>query len=107
MVDSGSTDSTLSIVERYADFVYSHPYRDHAQQLTWALQHAALSRDWVLWLDADFAVSEELRDQKTAVLSYPQEGRGGYFLNVYQAILDGSVRKTAVPLRQPAHADGR
>lgn len=67
IVDSGSTDDTEAIARRYTDKFYVHtewpgfgPQRQRAQSY--------VSSDWVLWLDADEVVTEELADSIRKVL---------------------------------------
>jgi len=62
VVDSGSTDGTRAICERYTRHFLVHPYRNHAQQWQWALEHLPLEAEWVLALDADFVVTPELAE---------------------------------------------
>ena len=62
LVDTGSTDRTVQIAEKFKAKVYHHPWEnDFAKHRNQALSYAA--GDWVLILDAD----EEL-DQETAPL---------------------------------------
>jgi glycosyltransferase involved in cell wall biosynthesis len=56
--DSGSTDRTVAIAERFGARVLVHPFDDFARQRNRA--QAAARYDWVLHLDADERVSPEL-----------------------------------------------
>ncbi|MBV9279274.1 MAG: glycosyltransferase family 2 protein, partial [Chloroflexi bacterium] len=60
VVDSGSSDATLSIVRRYTDRVAQHPFETYARQRNWAQDNLPLSYPWVLHLDADERVTPEL-----------------------------------------------
>jgi len=52
LVDTGSTDRTVEIAQRYGAKVVHHPWRDDfSDARNVSLQHA--TGDWVLWLDAD------------------------------------------------------
>ena len=55
VVDSGSTDGTLDLVQgRFPHIrVLHHPFQDFGQQRNWALDHACPAHDWILFLDAD------------------------------------------------------
>jgi len=57
VVDSGSTDRTLSILNEYGVDVYYHAYATHAQQMNYAISLA--KNDWVLCMDSDEILSEE------------------------------------------------
>lgn len=60
VVDSGSEDATVALAQSAGARVLHHPFEGHIQQKNWA---AAQARgEWVLSLDADEALSPELRD---------------------------------------------
>jgi glycosyltransferase involved in cell wall biosynthesis len=59
VVDSGSTDTTKAICESKGARVIYHAFEGHIEQKNYAASQAA--NDWVLSLDADEALSEELR----------------------------------------------
>ncbi len=58
VVDSGSTDRTVEIAEKYGARVIEANWRGYAGQKNYASDQAA--NDWVISLDADEALSEEL-----------------------------------------------
>jgi glycosyltransferase involved in cell wall biosynthesis len=60
VVDSGSTDSTGEICERFGASVFEHPYTNHASQWRWAFDNLPITTPWVLALDADFVVTSDL-----------------------------------------------
>jgi glycosyltransferase involved in cell wall biosynthesis len=59
IVDSGSTDRTEEIARRYTDRFFAMPWEGYGVQKQRALERA--TGDWVLSIDADEAVSPELR----------------------------------------------
>lgn len=63
VVDSGSTDGTRDIAERIGARVIHEPFRGYVAQTAFAVSHA--TRPWVLQLDADEALSGDLRDEIT------------------------------------------
>jgi glycosyltransferase involved in cell wall biosynthesis len=69
VVDSGSTDSTLTIARQFDAKVIEHPFTTHAQQWAWALQHVPCQFEWVLGLDADQSVTPELREELTRLFT--------------------------------------
>jgi hypothetical protein len=62
VVDSGSTDRTVELATASGASVHGHPFETHARQWTWALAHLPLRTEWVLGIDADQRVSDELRE---------------------------------------------
>jgi len=60
VVDSGSTDRTLEIAERYGAHVLTHPFESHTRQWGWALRQLPSETEWVLGLDADQRLTPEL-----------------------------------------------
>ncbi|MBP7273491.1 MAG: glycosyltransferase family 2 protein [Saprospiraceae bacterium] len=65
VVDSYSTDATVSIAEGLGARVVQHPFAGHIEQKNWALQQAKYPH--VLSLDADEALDETLRQAIIAV----------------------------------------
>jgi len=60
VVDSFSTDQTEAICRRYGVNVVKNTFKGHIEQKNWALSQSKFNH--VLSLDADEAVSEELKD---------------------------------------------
>lgn len=59
VVDSLSTDGTKEICERFDVRFIEHPFEGHIQQKNFTMEQAA--NDWVLSLDADEALTDELK----------------------------------------------
>jgi glycosyltransferase involved in cell wall biosynthesis len=79
VVDSGSTDGTLSIARRYGADIYEHPFKNQADQFNWALDNADIQSEWILRLDADEVVYEDLwREMAAAVEDAPPDVTGFY-----------------------------
>ena len=53
LVDSGSSDGTLSIARSRDVQCYQNPFEGFGVQRNWALDNCALRHQWVLFLDAD------------------------------------------------------
>ena len=60
IVDSGSTDSTLTIAEQFTDKVYRHQWLGFGPQRQ--LAQGYMTTDWVFAIDADEAVSATLKE---------------------------------------------
>ncbi len=65
VVDSGSTDRTCEIARRLGARVIQEPWRGYAAQKNFAADSAA--HEWILSLDADEAVNEELEGELLAL----------------------------------------
>lgn len=70
IVDSGSTDDTLSVCREYTDRIFTTTFRDDFSALrNLAAQHAA--GPWILALDADEYLSDDLRKDLRTLASDP------------------------------------
>jgi glycosyltransferase involved in cell wall biosynthesis len=73
IVDTGSTDSTISIAEKYNAKVYNFPWiGDFSAARNYSLDKAA--GDWILYLDADERLSPESVDEVKKIISSPVRG---------------------------------
>ncbi len=66
VVDSGSTDSTAAVAQSCGAKVLFHEFQDFSTQKQWAIEQA--SGDWVLSLDADEYLSEELSSEISSIV---------------------------------------
>lgn len=73
VVDSGSTDGTIDEARRHGAKVFQHKFENFAAQKNFALEKA--SQEWVLFLDADEIISDELANEvKEAAASGKADG---------------------------------
>ena len=70
VVDSNSTDKTVEIARKFGANVYFQDFLGHIQQKNLALGKA--SHSFVLSLDADEALSDELRQSIQKIIVNPQ-----------------------------------
>jgi glycosyltransferase involved in cell wall biosynthesis len=66
VVDGGSTDTTVSRAREFTDKVFVRPWEGYGAAKNFALAQA--TNDWVLWLDADERVTDQLKDEIKHVL---------------------------------------
>ncbi|MFL6235894.1 MAG: glycosyltransferase family 2 protein [Thermoanaerobaculia bacterium] len=83
VLDSESTDGTVEIAQKYAE-VRTLAY-DHSRIIPWIFQwgldNLPLRNDWVLILEADQAVTPELREEIAALLARPDTVReDGFYI---------------------------
>ena len=69
VIDSGSTDKTIAIAKAAGADVLEHQFVTQSQQFNWALQQLPADTEWVLRLDADEVVTEQLAREISAKLS--------------------------------------
>ena len=74
VVDSGSSDDTVRIARRYTDRILQHDYINSAAQKNWTIPQARY--DWVLIVDADERVTDNLRNEIQKILE--EEGGPAY-----------------------------
>ena len=63
LIDSGSTDDTVKLAQKYGARVLSRRFDHFAGQRNYGLEFGELKHDWVLHLDADEVVTPELREE--------------------------------------------
>ena len=61
VVDSLSSDKTVSICKEYTDKIHQREYQRYARTRNWSLQFA--THDWVLIVDADERYTPDLREE--------------------------------------------
>lgn len=61
VVDSFSTDETVAIVSRFSNArLFQRKFDGHARQWNFGVRETAIGTEWVLALDADYILSEDL-----------------------------------------------
>jgi len=75
LVDSESKDKTVKIANEFTDKVFIHKWEGYSSQKTYALSLA--KNDWILSIDADERVSEDLAKE---ILETDLDKYNGYFI---------------------------
>lgn len=100
VVDSGSTDQTVEIVKRLGGEVRYNPWTNPANQFNWALSQLPEDTEWVLRLDADEIVTEELATEIHEKLVEQPKDVSGIYLSRRMNFLGRSIRWGGVfPIR--------
>lgn len=68
VIDSGSTDQTITIAQAAGCRVITRPFDNFAEQRNYGLEKAAFRHPWVLHLDADEVMTPELLEEIEKVL---------------------------------------
>jgi len=99
VIDSGSTDGTLDILSATANVRVLHrPFDSFAGQCNFGLDQ--ISTEWVLSLDADYAVPVELATALPALLERAdRQGLAGYSLPFRYCIDGQALRGSLLPPR--------
>lgn len=63
VVDSGSTDKTVEIAEKKGAQVFYNKFINQAKQFQWALDNLEINCDWVMRLDADEIIEQDLQQE--------------------------------------------
>src|ERR1700733_12689743 len=94
VIDSGSTDDTLSILRRYPTVeMFSRAFDDFATQLNFGL--TKIDTEWVLALDADYEISKELIDEFRTI--NPEERISGFDTQFTYRVFGRALRGTLYP----------
>jgi glycosyltransferase involved in cell wall biosynthesis len=96
VVDSGSTDGTRDILRRHPRVaVFVHEFVDFAGQCNFGL--ARVTSSWVLSLDADYELSDQLLDELRTLV--PNEVTAGYHARFVYRIQGRPLRGSLYPPR--------
>lgn len=85
VLDSGSTDGTVPMSRALGAEVLENPWPGYAEQRNWALQHASIRQEWVLFVDADERMTPEGWAETAAFVADPAKYRAAdYRMSVYR-----------------------
>jgi glycosyltransferase involved in cell wall biosynthesis len=80
VVDSGSSDDTLAICEQHACRIIHRPFDRYGKQKKFAVESAR--HDWVLSVDSDEIVTDQLKQEIQAVLRQDSIPHAGFHVSV-------------------------
>jgi glycosyltransferase involved in cell wall biosynthesis len=104
VIDSGSTDKTVEIVRSYPQAEVIHrDFDDCANQ--WNFGNDQVATDWVLSLDADYELSDELIMELRGLTT--SAGIDGYRVNFTYRIFGRPLRGSLYPPRIVLYRKGR
>ena len=82
IVDSGSTDETLTICGEYTKNIVHHPFENYSLQRNWAFENLPVTGNWILNLDADHRLTPELATELVKIFSQPiQSDLNGFLIS--------------------------
>lgn len=92
IIDSFSTDRTLDIAKEYENVsILQNKWVNYATQFNWGLQNAPIKSKWVLRLDADEYLSEELIDELKVKLPELDEKYTGIVVPLQRVFLGRKI----------------
>ena len=80
VVDSGSTDRTVEIAKSFGADISTHEFRNQAEQFNWALENADIKGDWILRLDADEYLLQELAGEIKDAIENASPDMAGFYM---------------------------
>jgi glycosyltransferase involved in cell wall biosynthesis len=90
IVDSGSTDATVSICRRFNCRIFTRAFVGYGAQKEFAVSKAL--NDWVLAIDADEVVTDGLKREIMSVLSNENGNVRGYYIPISLVFLGRLMR---------------
>lgn len=97
VIDSYSEDETLNILARYPQVeLFQHQFSTFATQCNYGLEQ--VKTDWVLSLDADYYIRDELIKEMEQLTTTPEIV--GYFARFKYCVFGKPLRTTILPSRQ-------
>ncbi|MGY6529653.1 MAG: glycosyltransferase family 2 protein [Cyanobacterium sp.] len=97
VIDSFSTDKTLEIIKSYPNTkLYQRNFDSHTNQWNYGLEQ--IQTDWVLSMDADYIITEDLLTEITNLQTKPQIN--GYFIPFKYCVFGKPLSQNILPPRQ-------
>jgi glycosyltransferase involved in cell wall biosynthesis len=106
VVDGGSTDATLHILQSHPRVrVYHHAFESHPAQWRYAMQETGIRTSWVLRLDADYQLTDELVNELASLR--PDPSIAAYQVKFDYAIFSRKILSSVYPPKPVLLRQGR
>lgn len=92
IVDSYSSDETLSICAEFGCRIVQHPFENQALQCNWALETVDFQHGWILRLDSDEILPEKLKAELVDLATSLGDDVTGVYLNRRQYFMNKWLR---------------
>lgn len=80
VVDSGSTDKTLDIVRDMGVTVFHNQWVNYASQFQWGLENCPIDTKWIMRMDADEYLEQDLIEELALGLSMFKDKFTGFYI---------------------------
>jgi glycosyltransferase involved in cell wall biosynthesis len=98
LVDSFSGDDTLHIASRFPQVrIFRRQFDSHAAQWNYGLRETGISTEWVLALDADYLLTDELIEELRA--TRPDAATAGFRAKFVYCVFGRELRGSAYPAK--------
>lgn len=88
VLDSGSTDRTVEIVQQQGVKLSTNPFKSFGNQRNFALDHLSIQHEWILFLDADEIVTDVFRNALLKAVKEAPDDVAGFYC-CWKMILEG------------------
>jgi len=82
VVDSFSTDRTMEIAREMGVQTYQHAFETFGAQKNWAINNLPITGEWILFLDADEYLSEEIKAEIPRVIENVPSDVNGFITGI-------------------------
>jgi len=96
IVDSFSTDETLSICKEFGCRIVQHEFNNHALQCNWALSDVDFKHEWILRLDSDEMLPEKLKAELPGLVANAGRDISGIYLNRRQYFMNRWLKRGGI-----------
>jgi len=99
IVDSYSTDNTLNIAKKYGVKIYQNKWENnYAKQFNWGLANCSIKTKWILRLDADEYLTDELISELEEKLPFLESDVTGIVFKRRHIFLDRWMKRGTYPV---------
>jgi len=97
VIDSFSTDQTVTLAKSLGAGVEQHEFKNHATQLAWALKNLPINTEWVMRVDADEMITPALAEEIRSRLRTAPSGVDGFLVSLYVRFKGSLIRHGGYP----------
>jgi glycosyltransferase involved in cell wall biosynthesis len=98
VIDSNSTDNTVTIAKELGAEVFQNNWINYANQFQWGLDNTSINTDWVMRLDADEYIYPELANEINEKLYKLDKNISGIYLKLRVIFMDTWIKRGYYPM---------